>query len=287
MSKNQVELFSKEFVNYNEKLSRTLLLLEGMGKPIIKEIIKKIKEGKVNLLYSSYTKDLRVLVEDPKTKKVYVNISEISNNLDNNITKQTVPVGDLYSYIYQGYSLTKWESLKNNRAFIAAFLDIYYTLWSNVISNMGVGHFKTELDRSKLKFLLSTYILTTNNTIISDIMGYAERFSNINSDTAKTLKEKYRDYFVKDMDLDDFYFGILTQEFSFLNKVENINQVVYTAIRMYGPTAATMLSEMKYLLPLAADYTQLGRPLVYSRYGGLSTLIKSSDIRVINDLIIR
>ena len=145
----------KEFKNVNKKLDKFFAMLEGMKKPLIKDILKEVKDNKIELMYSNEEVDARIIIPNKDNTKVYVNISAIAKNLDNSIARGNIALGMLYSYLIQGYTILKWDKIKRNRDLRNDAIAIHADMLTKVLLHKGVGSFKNDQDKKKCNFLTS------------------------------------------------------------------------------------------------------------------------------------
>lgn len=282
--------FSDDYRDVTSDLDKFYLNLITMRRPLINAISKAIKDKRIILVYpdkKDMEVDARVLVLSEDKKKVYVNVTDLSKNLYDHIVKGTVNTMKLYSYLIQAYALLEWDRvISKSRRFIDDALNAYGTMMVKAVTQKGVGFFRDDMEERTFKFLIYCYILNKSNTIISDPVEKAATMARIaNEDYSVEIFEKYKDKLTKSISLRTFFDEVLCQEFSWMKKLQDSRYLIHYTFRTYSPTGAMMIDDLRYYSALAVDSIQNTKPIIYMRFGGVSSIVSKNSYKIILDEI--
>ena len=110
-----------------------------------------------------------------------------------------------------------------------------------------------------MRFILSYYILSNNKVnVISNVLGYSKKISNILEKDFDLMMVKYPDM-EKNQVLDkDNMWKIMQNEFIFLKEV-NIETFIYTVIYNYGASNSEMIDDLSVTGTIIIDFVQGNR----------------------------
>lgn len=288
LSKDYPYSLPDSFKTVNGRLGKFFNELTVMKRPLIRAILDEVKNNKIKLMYSNEVQDPRILVPNRNGDVIQVNISDISNNLDRTLARGNINLASLYSYLIQAYGMLKWDDIKQNREFLKIALDTYWNIMLKALTPKGIAYFRNDQDKNKMKFLLYCYVINKSDTIIRDAPSFAEAAistSGYVDDSLVPVFEKYKEYLTKAVSLDEFFTNVLCPEYKWVEQLEESKYIVHNTYRVFGPTAAMMIDDLKYFVPLCLDYVQVATPIIYKNYPSLNAVIKKTAYKVLFDTI--
>lgn len=281
--KDHVYDLPSEFKMVNKDIDRFYKNLIDMRKPFINKIVEEINKKKIKVMYTNEVQDPRVLVLSKSEDSVMVNISDIAKRLSNNIASGNISFPSLYSYLLQAYGILKWNSVSQSRDVIRALLDVYYTIMVPALTPKGIGVFKNDQDKNKLKFLLYCFVLGKSKTIVRDHVEFAARTAGVADDEyVIEVFDRHKELLEKPGSFEQFYQYVLCEEYKWMNELEDTKYIILSVYRKFGPTAAQMIDDLRYGVPILLDFVQSATPIVYKNYDQLKT-IKATAYKIVFD----
>ena len=239
-------------------LEEEITLLSVSKLPLSKKLVELYKKGVFHLIADTELKHsgLRFAIEHGR---VFINISPLAKtrkSMDG--TEYKLNLNEFYAFLMGGLVKLKFfDTLAYNRDVINDCMNVYLELMTKAI--LKNHHLKSVAAMDKMRFILSYYILSNNKVnVISNVLGYSKKISNILEKDFNLMMVKYPDM-EKNQVLDkDNMWKIMQNEFIFLKEV-NIETFVYTVIYNYGASNSEMIDDLSVTGTIIIDFVQGNR----------------------------
>nr|DAS07509.1 MAG TPA: hypothetical protein [Caudoviricetes sp.] len=237
----------------NDSLGNLPILIKESRYPLGDKVIKYMEDKKIILLYNERKNeysDIRFIV---RKDKVYVNISndtKIREEIDKDIFHIQIDIA--YAYLIGALTKLKFlEFLSFDRDILADCTNVYTEFMRRSIIRQN--HISSDTSRNKMDFILIFYIMcNTPRKIVTNILNYAQKMSNITEEDFKMLQIKYNNFNKVDMTLNEMWY-ILQKEYIFLREVDEDN-LKYQVIFNYGAANIDLISDLSIIACIIVDF---------------------------------
>lgn len=278
-----IKILSSNIKDINNGVEQILQLMKMNKMPLIDKLVRLVDKKKIRLINDERLEHATVRwLYSPKSDSVLVNVSPSTTKKRGLDNTYNIPSNELYSYLIGAAVFYYSNKLNRDRTYLKDCLNVYVEMIAKIFIKATQGHFKNTTDTSIFHFLMIKYLLSHNNTAISNIDGFGANFCSLSEADINVLNSKYK---IGDFsDLETFITNVLSKEFVFMEGI-SANSIIHATSVMIGVNNTYALESIETIGTIITDHIIGNRPSLYGRYGTIKGLVKSNMYQNILEIL--